>query len=84
MDAAKIKVIGVGGGGNNAVNRMIGSGLHVGLSSIFPYTLLYSDLGSRKWWGFQIPMSIVRSLSSLFFWKLQKVNFLLFLFSRVL
>ncbi|PSR95539.1 Cell division protein FtsZ 1 like [Actinidia chinensis var. chinensis] len=28
MDAAKIKVIGVGGGGNNAVNRMIGSGLH--------------------------------------------------------
>ncbi|KAL6975243.1 Cell division protein FtsZ 1 [Sarracenia purpurea var. burkii] len=27
-DAAKIKVVGVGGGGNNAVNRMIGSGLH--------------------------------------------------------
>ncbi|CAA0833626.1 Cell division protein FtsZ homolog 1-chloroplastic [Striga hermonthica] len=27
MDTAKIKVIGVGGGGNNAVNRMIGSGL---------------------------------------------------------
>ncbi|CAN4103966.1 unnamed protein product [Withania somnifera] len=27
MDSAKIKVIGVGGGGNNAVNRMIGSGL---------------------------------------------------------
>ncbi|GFQ00788.1 cell division protein ftsz homolog 1 chloroplastic [Phtheirospermum japonicum] len=26
-DSAKIKVIGVGGGGNNAVNRMIGSGL---------------------------------------------------------
>ncbi|KAL9160005.1 hypothetical protein ABFS82_08G171700 [Erythranthe guttata] len=27
MDTARIKVIGVGGGGNNAVNRMIGSGL---------------------------------------------------------
>lgn len=27
MEAAKIKVVGVGGGGNNAVNRMIGSGL---------------------------------------------------------
>ncbi|KAK6774147.1 hypothetical protein RDI58_029386 [Solanum bulbocastanum] len=26
-NSAKIKVIGVGGGGNNAVNRMIGSGL---------------------------------------------------------
>lgn len=29
FDSAKIKVIGVGGGGNNAVNRMIGSGLQV-------------------------------------------------------
>ncbi|KAJ3688667.1 hypothetical protein LUZ61_017831 [Rhynchospora tenuis] len=27
MDSARIKVVGVGGGGNNAVNRMIGSGL---------------------------------------------------------
>ncbi|XP_060675817.1 cell division protein FtsZ homolog 1, chloroplastic-like [Ziziphus jujuba] len=27
MESAKIKVVGVGGGGNNAVNRMIGSGL---------------------------------------------------------
>eukprot|EP00246_Nothoceros_aenigmaticus_P004758 TRINITY_DN16443_c0_g1_i1.p1 TRINITY_DN16443_c0_g1~~TRINITY_DN16443_c0_g1_i1.p1 ORF type:complete len:395 (+),score=84.26 TRINITY_DN16443_c0_g1_i1:128-1186(+) len=27
MDLARIKVIGVGGGGNNAINRMIGSGL---------------------------------------------------------
>ncbi|KAI9186308.1 hypothetical protein LWI28_016071 [Acer negundo] len=27
METARIKVIGVGGGGNNAVNRMIGSGL---------------------------------------------------------
>uniref|UniRef100_A0A2P2INM0 Plastid-dividing ring protein n=1 Tax=Rhizophora mucronata TaxID=61149 RepID=A0A2P2INM0_RHIMU len=27
VDSAKIKVVGVGGGGNNAVNRMIGSGL---------------------------------------------------------
>ncbi|KAK9089798.1 hypothetical protein Scep_028880 [Stephania cephalantha] len=27
IDSAKIKVVGVGGGGNNAINRMIGSGL---------------------------------------------------------
>ncbi|KAF6144980.1 hypothetical protein GIB67_013331 [Kingdonia uniflora] len=27
MESAKIKVVGVGGGGNNAINRMIGSGL---------------------------------------------------------
>ena len=30
MESAKIKVVGVGGGGNNAVNCMIGSSLHVG------------------------------------------------------
>ena len=29
---ARIKVIGVGGGGNNAINRMIGSGLQVSLA----------------------------------------------------
>ena len=29
LESAKIKVVGVGGGGNNAVNRMIGCGLHV-------------------------------------------------------
>ncbi|XP_015942603.1 cell division protein FtsZ homolog 1, chloroplastic [Arachis duranensis] len=28
IDNARIKVVGVGGGGNNAVNRMIGCGLH--------------------------------------------------------
>ncbi|ESW18532.1 hypothetical protein PHAVU_006G049100 [Phaseolus vulgaris] len=28
LESAKIKVVGVGGGGNNAVNRMIGCGLH--------------------------------------------------------
>lgn len=38
MDSAKIKVVGVGGGGNNAVNRMIGSGLQVASNS--PPTLL--------------------------------------------
>lgn len=31
MESARIKVVGVGGGGNNAVNRMIGSGLQVGV-----------------------------------------------------
>ncbi|RZR78067.1 hypothetical protein BHM03_00003312 [Ensete ventricosum] len=30
VESARIKVVGVGGGGNNAVNRMIGSGLQVG------------------------------------------------------
>ncbi|KAJ8617475.1 hypothetical protein MRB53_013661 [Persea americana] len=29
MESARIKVVGVGGGENNAVNRMIGSGLRV-------------------------------------------------------
>lgn len=29
IEGARIKVIGVGGGGNNAVNRMIGSGIQV-------------------------------------------------------
>lgn len=33
MESAKIKVVGVGGGGNNAVNRMIGSGLQVSLET---------------------------------------------------
>lgn len=31
VESARIKVVGVGGGGNNAVNRMIGSGLQVGV-----------------------------------------------------
>ncbi|KAJ7570018.1 hypothetical protein O6H91_01G103900 [Diphasiastrum complanatum] len=29
MDSARIKVIGIGGGGNNAINRMVGGGLQV-------------------------------------------------------
>ncbi len=33
---ARIKVIGVGGGGNNAVNRMISSGLQVLVASLTP------------------------------------------------
>lgn len=38
LDSAKIKVVGVGGGGNNAINRMIASGLQVSvfLLSRFP------------------------------------------------
>lgn len=40
-DSAKIKVVGVGGSGNNAVNRMIGSGLQVTSNSpsffFFPF-----------------------------------------------
>lgn len=35
MESARIKVVGVGGGGNNAVNRMISSGLQVPLSISF-------------------------------------------------
>ncbi|KAL0328533.1 UNVERIFIED_CONTAM: Cell division protein FtsZ1, chloroplastic [Sesamum calycinum] len=43
MDSAKIKVVGVGGGGNNAVNRMIGSGLQVDLE--FPFVSLCNVAG---------------------------------------
>lgn len=35
MESARIKVVGVGGGGNNAVNRMNSSGLQVPLSISF-------------------------------------------------
>lgn len=35
MESARIKVVGVGGGGNNAVNRMISSGLQVTFSISF-------------------------------------------------
>lgn len=42
MDSAKIKVVGVGGGGNNAVNRMIGSGLQVTLQ--FPLFLYFCEM----------------------------------------
>jgi hypothetical protein len=37
IDNAKIKVVGVGGGGNNAVNRMIGCGLQV---FPFPFSVI--------------------------------------------
>ncbi|RWR71843.1 cell division protein FtsZ 1, chloroplastic [Cinnamomum micranthum f. kanehirae] len=39
VESARIKVVGVGGGGNNAVNRMIGSGLQV---PSFPGVEFYS------------------------------------------
>lgn len=42
MDSARIKVIGVGGGGNNAINRMIGSGLQVGSPSPSPLVLSFT------------------------------------------
>lgn len=42
LDSAKIKVVGVGGGGNNAVNRMIGCGLHVSFS--FPITQYFFNV----------------------------------------
>lgn len=44
MESARIKVVGVGGGGNNAVNRMIGSGLQVGCV----LSLLFSSSNCRK------------------------------------
>lgn len=47
MDSAKIKVVGVGGGGNNAINRMIGSGLQVILFSFPP--LLYNGYFYSNW-----------------------------------
>jgi cell division GTPase FtsZ len=42
VETARIKVVGVGGGGNNAVNRMIGSGLQVAARSL---TRLIPELG---------------------------------------
>jgi hypothetical protein len=50
MESAKIKVVGVGGGGNNAVNRMIGSGLHVG------FRLHFLGLGQTP--IFQLSLSV--------------------------
>lgn len=44
VDNAKIKVVGIGGGGNNAVNRMIGSGLQVGFSSLYFSSIKFSFL----------------------------------------
>lgn len=41
VDNAKIKVVGVGGGGNNAVNRMIGCGLQVCFSLIADKVLFF-------------------------------------------
>jgi hypothetical protein len=40
VETARIKVVGVGGGGNNAVNRMIGSGLQVMPGGAPGYSLL--------------------------------------------
>ena len=48
MKSAKIKVVGVGGGGNNAVNRMIGSGLHVGFHQLFLGFLLNFEIPIRS------------------------------------
>jgi len=45
MESARIKVIGVGGGGNNAVNRMISSGLQVTFLNLFLST-------KKKTWNF--------------------------------
>jgi cell division GTPase FtsZ len=47
VETARIKVVGVGGGGNNAVNRMIGSGLQVmagGAPCLFPTVIVLSAL----------------------------------------
>jgi cell division protein FtsZ len=41
IDNAKIKVVGVGGGGNNAVNRMIGCGLQVSFSFVINDKVLF-------------------------------------------
>lgn len=58
VDNAKIKVVGIGGGGNNAVNRMIGSGLQVPAFSFLLFSIKfcfllspspYSSIGYRIW-----------------------------------
>ena len=46
MESAKIKVVGVGGGGNNAVNRMIGSDLQV----LLPFVVHHSKKNPLLIW----------------------------------
>jgi len=48
LESAKIKVVGVGGGGNNAVNRMIGCGLHVRFW--FPFRICYFFFANKLVW----------------------------------
>nr|CAB3488587.1 unnamed protein product [Digitaria exilis] len=50
VETARIKVVGVGGGGNNAVNRMIGSGLQVAAA-----------LPDPSWFGIEFALSAVRN-----------------------
>lgn len=58
LDSAKIKVVGVGGGGNNAVNRMIGSGLHVRLPSLLHVSLFLSLCVCKQFFIFQLLLII--------------------------
>ena len=48
LNSAKIKVIGVGGGGGNAVNRMIESHLE-GVEFVAGHTDLQALKGTRRW-----------------------------------
>jgi cell division GTPase FtsZ len=61
MDTARIKVIGVGGGGNNAVNRMIGSGLQVlsfSVNRILTYIQVHL-LSCRRWAFFMLARLVI-------------------------
>jgi hypothetical protein len=61
MDTARIKVIGVGGGGNNAVNRMIGSGLQVlsfSVNRILSYIQVHL-LSCRRWEFFMLARLVI-------------------------
>lgn len=80
LDNAKIKVVGVGGGGNNAVNRMIGSGLTVrnflffdGISNPhFVYSCncwwIWGVFFFWKHWCFAATVSDYLMISSTSFW----------------
>ena len=65
IETAKIKVVGVGGGGNNAVNRMIGGGLQVGFQ-LFSIGFCLKFENSVNFCGFYFLFSNFKNIS---FWS---------------
>lgn len=65
VDNAKIKVVGIGGGGNNAVNRMIGSGLQVCQLSIVIATQFGTSIISYYQYHFFSMVSICSDSNAL-------------------
>ncbi|KAF2936376.1 hypothetical protein DAI22_04g299100 [Oryza sativa Japonica Group] len=63
VETARIKVVGVGGGGNNAVNRMIGSGLQ-GIEFYAINTDSQALLNSQAQYPLQIGEQLTRGLGT--------------------